>query len=152
MRSVKLSRMSWSDKWNMGSCYQSTNQLSGSTLWLWQPEHEQAWTRRGLQDALSSEPVLQYYNPKKEVCVSSDASKDSLEAVILQKKDAQWIACLPRAAQPACLPAPSCPACLPAPSCPACLSAPSWPTSLPAPSGQPACPEQASLPAPSRST
>ncbi len=63
--------------------------MADDAKWCWQPEHEQAW--RGLQDALSSEPVLQYYDSKKEVCVSSDALKDGLGAVILQKKDAQWM-------------------------------------------------------------
>lgn len=55
----------------------------------WLSEHEKAW--QGIKHILSSHPVLQYFDEKKPVKVSSDASKDGIGAALLQEADSQWM-------------------------------------------------------------
>ena len=57
--------------------------------WQWLPEHEKAW--QGIKHILSSHPVLQYYDERKHVKLSSDASKDGIGAALLQENDGQWM-------------------------------------------------------------
>ena len=57
--------------------------------WQWLPEHEKAW--QGMKHILSSHPVLQYYDERKPVKLSSDASKDGIGAALLQETDGQWM-------------------------------------------------------------
>jgi hypothetical protein len=56
--------------------------------WQWGPEHDKAW--EDLKKLISSPPVLQFYDPKKPIKLSSDASKNGLGAVIMQLHDEQW--------------------------------------------------------------
>ena len=63
--------------------------LNKDADWQWHHEHEEAWC--GLKDALSKHPVLQHYDEAKELKVSSDASKDGIGAVLLQKTDEKWM-------------------------------------------------------------
>ena len=49
--------------------------------WQWLPEHEKAW--QGIKHILSSHPVLQYYDERKPVKLSNDASKDGIGAALL---------------------------------------------------------------------
>ena len=57
--------------------------------WQWPPGHEKA--RQRIKQILFSHPVLQYYDEKKPVKVSSDASKDGIRAALLLEADGQWI-------------------------------------------------------------
>ena len=50
--------------------------------WQWNTEQEKAFQK--LKAILIKQPVMQYFDPKKEVMVSVDASKDGLGAVLLQ--------------------------------------------------------------------
>ena len=43
-----------------------------------------------LNNILSNEPVLKFYDPEKEIKISSDSSKSGLGAVLLQKFDNKW--------------------------------------------------------------
>ena len=63
--------------------------LAQDTDWQWQPEHESAW--RDLKTVFMSEPVLQYFDERKEVRLSSDASNDGLGAALLQEVDGKWM-------------------------------------------------------------
>ncbi|XP_014678509.1 PREDICTED: uncharacterized protein K02A2.6-like [Priapulus caudatus] len=54
--------------------------LHHKTQWEWQHEHEKAWTR--FKDLLSSEPVLKFYDPKRQIKMSTDASQSGLGAYI----------------------------------------------------------------------
>ena len=60
--------------------------------WQWGPEHDHSWTI--LRNILGTEPVLQFFDPDNDIRVSSDASKDGLGAVLLQRKrddiDDKW--------------------------------------------------------------
>ena len=56
--------------------------------WQWQPEHEKEW--RNVNEFLTTEPVLKYYDPKRRTKVSSDASKKGLGAVLLQEHEGLW--------------------------------------------------------------
>ena len=57
--------------------------------WQWHGEHEEAWRR--LKEAISVHPVLKYYDEKKALKVSSDASKDGIGAVLLQETGGEWM-------------------------------------------------------------
>ena len=50
---------------------------------------ENAWIE--LKEILTSEPLLQFYDPEKPIRISADASKDGLGAVLLQQKDDKWL-------------------------------------------------------------
>lgn len=57
--------------------------LKNDVAWIWGPEQEQAF--KGIKEALSSTPVLRYYDVKEDVTLSVDASSKALGAVLMQK-------------------------------------------------------------------
>lgn len=59
--------------------------LQDDVPWQWLPHHEQ--TFRDIQEILITSPVLQYFDPKKEVVVTADACKDGLGAALLQENN-----------------------------------------------------------------
>ncbi|KAJ8389967.1 hypothetical protein AAFF_G00112520 [Aldrovandia affinis] len=44
--------------------------------WQWHPEHQMAFDK--LKKAVSSAPLLRFFNPKEEIVIQADASKDTL--------------------------------------------------------------------------
>ena len=52
---------------------------------------EQEQSFQILKQVITSHPVLQYYDPKKGINISLDASQDGLGAVILQQHDGQLL-------------------------------------------------------------
>uniref|UniRef100_A0A8D0D0Z5 Reverse transcriptase/retrotransposon-derived protein RNase H-like domain-containing protein n=1 Tax=Sander lucioperca TaxID=283035 RepID=A0A8D0D0Z5_SANLU len=56
--------------------------LHQDTEWCWHEHHEAALSR--LKDALTSPPVLQYFDVRQPVVLSADASQHGLGAVCLQ--------------------------------------------------------------------
>ena len=65
------------------------NLLDERNEWSWQESQENAWIE--LKEILTSEPLLQFYDPEKPIRISADASKDGLGAVLLQQKDDKWL-------------------------------------------------------------
>ena len=45
---------------------------------MWKRSHEQEQSFKILKQVITSHPVLQYYDPKKSIKISSDASQDGL--------------------------------------------------------------------------
>lgn len=62
--------------------------LESGTEWRWEHEHVTEWDM--LKNCLVKEPVLKFFDPELPVKVSTDASKDGLGAVLLQKHDTAW--------------------------------------------------------------
>ncbi|KAJ8369268.1 hypothetical protein SKAU_G00092960 [Synaphobranchus kaupii] len=62
--------------------------LSKKNQWFWRPDQQKAFT--SLKHELSSTPVLQLYDPNKDLKISEDASSYGLGAVILQKHQDVW--------------------------------------------------------------
>ena len=62
--------------------------MNQKNLWEWTSSHEQSW--KVLKDMVTSQPVLQYYDPNRATKISTDASKDGLGAVLLQLYDDVW--------------------------------------------------------------
>lgn len=65
-------------------CAQLRNLLKNDVEWQWGPEHEQEW--KDLKKIMVSKPVLAYFDPSKLTKLSTDASKDGIGAVLLQKQ------------------------------------------------------------------
>ena len=57
--------------------------LDNEADWLWLPEHEKAW--QGIKHIISTRPVLQYYDERKPMKLSSDG----IGAALLQETDGQ---------------------------------------------------------------
>ena len=62
--------------------------MNQKNLWEWTSSHEQSW--KILKEMVTSQPVLQYYDPNRPTKISTDASKDGLGAVLLQLYDEVW--------------------------------------------------------------
>ena len=62
--------------------------LDKNVEWQWNHEQEKSWQL--LRAILTTEPVLQYFDPERPIKISSDASKDGLGAVILQLHGNEW--------------------------------------------------------------
>ena len=63
--------------------------LDKAVEWQWGPEQEQSWEE--LRTLLTTQPILQYYDPIRPIKISSDASKNGLGAVILQLHGDVWM-------------------------------------------------------------
>ncbi len=62
--------------------------LEKNVHWTWSHEHDRAW--KDLKTLISQQPVLQYYDQKKPIKLSSDASQKGLGAVLLQLHGDTW--------------------------------------------------------------
>ena len=54
----------------------------------WEFEQEEAWNK--LKKNIAEAPVLKYYNPEKDILVSSDSSKSGIGCVLLQREKEEW--------------------------------------------------------------
>ena len=57
--------------------------LCKKVMWAWTHEHDKEW--KDIKQVLSTNPVLAFFDAKLPTKVSTDASKDGLGAVLLQK-------------------------------------------------------------------
>ena len=64
------------------------NLLEKDILWSWSDKHEECFCM--LKKLVTESPVLNYYDPSKEMKVSVDASKYGLRPVLLQKYKEDW--------------------------------------------------------------
>ena len=62
--------------------------LLNDVEWQWTESHAKEWDQ--LKNTLMCEPILVYFDPRREIKVSSDASKGGLVAVLLQKHGNVW--------------------------------------------------------------
>lgn len=66
-------------------CSELRQLLKNSVEWQWGHEHDKEW--KELQDIMACKPVLAYFDPSKVTKLSTDASKDGIGAVLLQKQE-----------------------------------------------------------------
>ena len=57
--------------------------LSKNITWYWKEEQMESFEK--LKELVTEAPVLRYYNPKKDIVLTEDASSKGLEAFILQE-------------------------------------------------------------------
>ena len=62
--------------------------LRKGTVWIWDTNHDQEF--EDMREALTTNPVLVFYDPKKNHKVSGDASKNGIGNVLLQLEDDGW--------------------------------------------------------------
>jgi transposase InsO family protein len=65
-------------------CSQLRKLLKDSVEWHWEAVHDQEWNE--LKEIMISKPVLAYFDPNKVTKLSTDASKDGIGVVLLQKQ------------------------------------------------------------------
>ena len=63
--------------------------LNKDTEWGWTQTHQTEFDE--IKQCLIKEPVLQFFDPSKEIKLSTDASKSGIGAVLLQKVDNDWL-------------------------------------------------------------
>ena len=56
--------------------------LKNKCEFKWTADHEQEWA--SLKITLTTEPVLTFFDPSKQIKISTDSSKDDIGAVLLQ--------------------------------------------------------------------
>lgn len=64
------------------------NVMVSKNVFKWEAEQERAWNT--LKQCLVEAPVLKYYDPKKEILISSDSSQNGIGCVLLQKEESDW--------------------------------------------------------------
>ena len=62
--------------------------LRKGSIWLWDENHQVEFLE--MKQALTTHPVLAYYDPSKQHKISSDASKDGIGSVLLQMEQDGW--------------------------------------------------------------
>ncbi len=63
--------------------------LDKNVEFQWTDRQDQAWST--LKEAVSQEPVLKFFDPKRQIKISSDASQNGLGAVLLQQHGEDWL-------------------------------------------------------------
>ena len=63
--------------------------LENKNEWNWSDEHKKEFQE--IKRILTSKPVLQFYDAKKKMRLSTDSSKDGLGAVLLQNHHHNWL-------------------------------------------------------------
>ncbi|XP_048255270.1 uncharacterized protein K02A2.6-like [Haliotis rufescens] len=63
--------------------------LEKDSHWSWSHEQDKSWEE--LRNLISQRPVLQFYDTKKPIKVSTDASKHGLGAILLQQHEDAWM-------------------------------------------------------------
>ena len=63
--------------------------LEEKNMFQWKQEEQNCFEE--LKKVLTSRPVLKFYDPDRDIRISSDASKSGLGAVLLQKHDDKWL-------------------------------------------------------------
>ena len=86
-----LGMVTYLAKWIPGFSEKTTplrSLLHKNNAWQWGPEQETAWEH--LKNLITTEPVLQYYDRRKPIRISLDASRNGLGAVLLQLHQEIW--------------------------------------------------------------
>ena len=86
-----LGMVTYLAKWIPGFSEKTTplrSLLHKNNEWQWGPEQETAWEH--LKNLITTEPVLQYFDRRKPIRISSDASRNGLSAVLLQLHQEIW--------------------------------------------------------------
>ena len=61
---------------------------ASKNVFKWEHEQEAAWNK--LRKCHAEAPVLKYYDPSKNILVSSASSKNGIGCVLLQKDESGW--------------------------------------------------------------
>ena len=63
--------------------------LNQNVQWTWTENHQKSF--ENLQSLVSSEQILQYYDPNRAIRISTDASLKGLGAVLTQSHEGEWL-------------------------------------------------------------